>query len=175
VLAKWASVADGIGGLKRRSGSGLIASCFAVKAQESTCRIEALEILEFKGMCGAESGSHAQYPVQPLHLYDAYRRNEYHDSPTVYLNLMASGGLEGLYGPINREAAIVINQQMSKFLIGKDALAGNVAWDQLWRLNRHGRTGILSMAISAAENALWDLRGPYSKVACLSLARLPLL
>jgi L-alanine-DL-glutamate epimerase-like enolase superfamily enzyme len=79
----------------------------------------------------------------------------------LYLVLKASGGVEGLYGPIDREVAIVIDQQLRGFLKGKDALAGETAWDQLYRLNRHSRGGHFLMAISAVDNALWDLRGRY--------------
>ena len=50
---------------------------------------------------------------------------------------------------------------MRTFLTGKDALAGETLWDQLYRLNRHARAGHFMMAISAVDNALWDLRGRY--------------
>jgi len=157
--------------MKRRTALGLLAGGFSLQAQESKCRIEALELWEYQGTREAERGVNGQYQVQPLHAYDAYRPKEYRDGPVVekgpqktsaiYLKLKASGGVEGLYGPVDREAAIVIDQQIRAFLIGKDALAGDVAWDQLWRLNRHGRSGIFMMAISAVDNALWDLRGRY--------------
>ena len=159
--------------MKRRHALGLLAGGFAAAAEESSCRIEAIEIVEYEGTREAERGINAQYQVQPLHIYDAYRPKEYRDAPVaekgpqkttaIYLKLKASGGVEGLYGPVDREAAIVIDLQLRSFLMGKDALAGDVAWDQMWRLNRHGRTGIFMMAISAVDNALWDLRGRYFK------------
>jgi len=43
--------------------------------------------------------------------------------------------------------------------MGKDPLAGETLWDQMYRLNRHARHGHFMMAISAVDNALWDLRG----------------
>ena len=46
-------------------------------------------------------------------------------------------------------------------LIGQDALAIEKLWDQMFRLNRHSRRGHYMMAISAVDNALWDLRGRY--------------
>ena len=151
----------------------MMAGSFASMAEESRCRIEAIEIWEYQGTREAQTGVDGQYQVQPLHVYDAYMPREYRESgpgtkgpqktTAIYLKLRASGGLEGLYGPIDREAAIVIDQQLRKFLIGKDALAGDVAWDQMWRLNRHSRAGIFMMAISAVDNALWDLRGRYFK------------
>ena len=159
--------------MKRRDWFGVMAGGYAAMAAESRCRIEALEIWEYSGTREAERGVNGQYQVQPLHIYEALRPKEYRDgvaskgpqkTTAIYLKLKASGGLEGLYGPVDREAAIVIDQQLREFLIGKDALAGDVVWDQMWRLNRHGRAGIFMMAISAVDNALWDLRGRYFKV-----------
>lgn len=158
--------------MKRRDWFGVMAGGYAALAAESRCRIEALEIWEFQGTREAERGVNGQYQVQPLHIYDALRPKEYRDAvaakgpqktSAIYLKLKATGGVEGLYGPVDREAAIVIDQQIREFLIGKDALAGDVVWDQMWRLNRHGRAGIFLMAISAVDNALWDLRGRYFK------------
>ncbi len=150
----------------------MLAGSFAGWAAESQCRIEAVEIWEYQGTREAERGVNGQYQVQPLHIYDGERPKEYRDgaatrgpqkTTAIYLKLKASGGVEGLYGPVDREAAIVIDQQIRSFLVGKDALAGDVVWDQMWRLNRHARTGIFMMAISAVDNALWDLRGRYFK------------
>jgi L-alanine-DL-glutamate epimerase-like enolase superfamily enzyme len=72
---------------------------------------------------------------------------------------MEAGDIEGWYGPIDREAAIVVQQQISRFLIGKDAMAGEALWDEMHRLNRHSRAGTFLMAISAVDNVLWDVRG----------------
>jgi L-rhamnonate dehydratase len=155
----------------RRQFLPYLALPFAAKAQDSKCRIEAIEIHELQGTREAERGMNGQYQVQPLHIYPSRQPNVYQDSPApsrgprrtvaLYLKLKATGGLEGLYGPIDREVAIVIDQQLRGFLKGKDGLAGDTAWDQLYRLNRHSRGGHFLMAISAIDNALWDLRGRY--------------
>lgn len=156
--------------MNRRHVLGLLPAVFAARAQESTCRIEAVELWEYEGTREATRGINNQYQAQPLHIYDSQRPKVYQDgtassgpqkTTAIYLKLIATGGLEGLYGPVDREAAIVVDQQIRTFLMGKDALAGDVAWDQLWRLNRHARTGIFMMAISAVDNALWDLRGRF--------------
>jgi L-alanine-DL-glutamate epimerase-like enolase superfamily enzyme len=68
-----------------------------------------------------------------------------------------------VYGPIDKEIAIVVDEQLKAFLIGKDALAQEKLWDQLYRSNRHSRRGAFLMAISAVDNTLWDLRGRYFK------------
>jgi L-rhamnonate dehydratase len=47
------------------------------------------------------------------------------------------------------------------FLLGKDALAGDALWDQMYRSDRQSRDGLFMMGISAADNTLWDIRGKY--------------
>jgi L-alanine-DL-glutamate epimerase-like enolase superfamily enzyme len=56
-----------------------------------------------------------------------------------------------------------VQEQLRPFLIGKDALAQEKLWDQMYRSNRHARRGHYLMAISAVDNTLWDLRGRYFK------------
>jgi L-rhamnonate dehydratase len=115
-------------------------------------------------------GLDRQHQVQPLHIYPEHRPNEYRDTPgaatktratALYLRIDTDGGPFGLYGPIDREAAVVVDLQLKNFLVGKDPLAGETLWDQLYRQNRHSRRGHFMLAISALDNALWDLRGRY--------------
>ena len=80
-----------------------------------------------------------------------------------YLKIRTDGGLDGLYGPIDKEVAIVVDEQLRPFLLGKDALAQEKLWDQLYRSNRHSRRGFFLMAIRAVDHTLWDLRGRYFK------------
>ncbi len=82
----------------------------------------------------------------------------------LYLTLKTSHGPDGLYGPIDKEAAIVVDQQLRSFLLGRDALAMEDLWYNMFRSNRHSRHGLFMMAISAVDNALWDLRGRYFDV-----------
>ena len=57
----------------------------------------------------------------------------------------------------------MVDEQLRPFLMGKDALAQEKLWDQMYRSNRHARRGLFLMAISAVDNTLWDLRGRYFK------------
>ncbi|MBI5280851.1 MAG: mandelate racemase, partial [Candidatus Solibacter usitatus] len=41
------------------------------------------------------------------------------------------------------------------------ALAVETLWDQMYRSNRHARSSLFMMAISAIDNCLWDLRGRF--------------
>ena len=79
----------------------------------------------------------------------------------MYLRLKTDAGVDGFYGPVDREAALIVDQQLRNFVIGKDPLASEAMWDQMHRSNRHARRGTYMMAISAIDNAVWDLRGRY--------------
>ena len=70
-------------------------------------------------------------------------------------------GLYGTAGPIDSSHAKIIEETLSKIILGKDALAVELLWDQMHRLSVHGRQGITMIAISAIDCALWDLKGKY--------------
>jgi L-rhamnonate dehydratase len=77
----------------------------------------------------------------------------------LYLKTHADRGLAGLYGPIDNEAAIILDQFFRRQLIGQDPLAYEAHWDKMFRASRHSRGSHYIMALSAIDNALWDLRG----------------
>jgi len=131
-------------------------------------KIEAVEVLELHGHYASQSGLDHQAQVNPLDIYDDLRPRVYADHPgssvetetdAIYLRIRVAGGLDGIYGPIERDAARVVYDDLRPFLIGKDALAGEALWDQMYRSNRHSRDGFFMMAISAVDNTLWDIRG----------------
>jgi L-alanine-DL-glutamate epimerase-like enolase superfamily enzyme len=141
-------------------------------AQSAPLKISAIEIWELRGHRDATKGTDQQYQVNPLDIYEELRQKPYRDGNAVtanspisalYLKIVTEGGLEALYGPIDKEVAIVVDEQLRPFLIGKDGLAQEKLWDQMYRSNRHARRGHFLMAISAVDNALWDLRGRYFK------------
>lgn len=130
-----------------------------------------IAIIRFYGRRTYREGVDAQPIGNPLHIYAEHRPRPYRDNPdpasreagvsALYLSLKTTDGLEGFYGPIDSECAPVIERQLKQFLMGKDALAVETLWDKMYRFNRHARVGHLMMAISAVDNALWDLRGRY--------------
>ncbi len=145
----------------------LLALPALVAARAGKLPITSVELWRFEGRREATTGVDKQYQVNPLHAYEDLRPKPYRDgtpakqevqASAVYLHIKA-GDVSGWYGPVDREAAIVIDQQLRSFLAGKDALAVETIWDQMHRLNRHSRRGHFMMAISAVDNALWDLRG----------------
>lgn len=127
-------------------------------------RIEAVEVWAIRGRAPAAATARLQRQVRPA---DVYREpgDARSDAPaqgtleSLYLTIRTDAGVEGLYGPIDRAAAWVVVDQLAPALVGEDALAGAVAWDKLQRLDRHSRHGHFKMAISAVDNALWDVRG----------------
>lgn len=150
--------------------TGITAAPLWAQRPKGKLKITALELVELTGHREAQSGVNGQYQVNPLFVYDELRPPVYTDKTPqkrstvlrqVYLRIRTDAGLDGLYGPIDREAAIVVQEQLGPFLLGKDPLAGEALWDQMYRSNRHSRAGHFLMAISAVDNTLWDLRGKY--------------
>jgi L-rhamnonate dehydratase len=161
--------------MKRRSFlTGLSATLAAHAVPLPKLKIAALEVTRLEGHRETMAGVDRQFQANPLHIYDELRPAPYHDSPNpakrmapisaLYLKIKTDQGLDGLYGPIDKEVAIVVLEQLRPFLLGKDALAGETLWDQMYRSNRHSRLGLFLMGISAVDNTLWDLRGRYYKV-----------
>ena len=158
--------------MKRRHLLGSLALAPFAWGQErpAKLKIDKVEFIRLEGQRSAEKGVNGQYQVNPLHVYDALRPKEYRDGTlttapakvtALYLRITTAEGVSGLYGPIDTEAAIVVEGQLAAFLRGKDPLAVEALWDQMHRSNRHSRSSHFMMAISAVDCALWDLRGRY--------------
>ena len=79
---------------------------------------------------------------------------------SLYLEIGTTAGVVGRYGPIDREAIGPLGEEgMAQQLLGLDPMAGTMIWDVLQRADRHSRHGARKIAISAIDNALWDVRG----------------
>src|SRR6185437_4391811 len=104
----------------------------AAFAQTKPLPIQAVEVWQLRGHADTVRGIDRQPQVNPLDIYDELRPKPYRDAAAgtpgpspqtaLYLKIRTSDG-EGLYGPIDREVAIVVQEQLRPFLIGKDALA----------------------------------------------------
>lgn len=114
--------------------------------ESSQLNIADLELVQLSGHHETEAGVNNQYQVNQLDVYDDHRRPEYHDQDKgkkqvalreIYLRIRTKQGLDGLYGPIDEEAAIVVRRQLRPFLLGKDALAGETLWGESYRSDRH--------------------------------------
>lgn len=156
------------GSVERRAFLKTLASLPVFAAPPAPHRITAVELFRLHGRRTVTPGIEGQYQVQPLHIYPDFRPQPYREQPqppreapvsAIYLSIRTDRGGEGLYGPIDQEAAVVIETQLKNFVLGKDAFAAELLWDLLYRSNRHFRASHPMMAISAIDNCLWDLRG----------------
>jgi L-rhamnonate dehydratase len=131
-----------------------------------TLKITSVEIHVVRGPAPEPPPGERQRQVNMLDVYAEHRSPVRGPAPARggvaearYLRIGTDGGAEGSYGPIDPETGWSIMNLLTGLLIGQDALATSIVWDKMERSNRHARHGHLKMAISAVDNALWDLRG----------------
>jgi L-rhamnonate dehydratase len=151
-------------------GAAPLAPAFAERASSEHLAISDVEIWEIAGPRETEPIAY-QGQVTPLHIYPEHALGPYPENPHVpvetyehrvlYVKVKTDGGPEGLYGLVDPEAARVVEHQLREFLIGQDPLAMATVWDKMYRYNRHSRAGHYMMALSAVDNALWDLAGKH--------------
>ncbi|MBN1247217.1 MAG: hypothetical protein JXC32_06135 [Anaerolineae bacterium] len=77
----------------------------------------------------------------------------------IYVEIQTDAGIPGLFGPIDGYQADIIRRFLVPHLMGRDPLATELLYDQMLRLNRHGRSGIFMTGLSVVDCALWDLKG----------------
>jgi L-alanine-DL-glutamate epimerase-like enolase superfamily enzyme len=82
------------------------------------------------------------------------------DSTTIVIVEISGGGKDGLgYTYADSATATLIEDKLKDAVIGRDAMAVKGAWLAISRSVRNlGRPGICATAISAVDNALWDLK-----------------
>ncbi len=135
-------------------------------------RITELRLTEVQGHLEADGPFWAERQVQPLDVYadrktlgpDWLPRDSdgrYRVSQ-IFLEVRTDEALVGLAGPIARDQAFLIAQQLAPLVVDQDALAIERLWDRLYRFAVHGRKGVVMQAISAIDCALWDLKGKWA-------------
>jgi L-rhamnonate dehydratase len=119
--------------------------------------------------------------VRPLDVYAEFRDTNRHmgwsdqrsDTEIAhnayFVQIETDEGVIGIGGPIDRAIAFIIENELARYLIGRDPLATEFIWDILHRAMVHGRQGNTMIAISALDNALWDLKGRYFNVPAYSI------
>ena len=82
------------------------------------------------------------------------------DSTTLVLVEIEAGGRRGTgYSYADSSTAVLIRDLLAKTVEGRDAMDIDGAWSAMIAAIRNlGRAGIASMAISAVDTALWDLK-----------------
>ena len=90
---------------------------------------------------------------------------------TIVLVHAEGGGKRGLgYTYADEATATLIRSTLADVVRGADALAPTAAYQQMWRRIRNlGRPGICSMAISAVDCALWDLKAQLLGIPLVTL------
>jgi L-alanine-DL-glutamate epimerase-like enolase superfamily enzyme len=130
-------------------------------------KISSVRMIEVSALI-ADDSSNRGFPPQSraISVYDQYHPAEGWQLPTgprrkscLYLEIGTTAGVTGRYGPIDQEAVAPLAEGMASSLLGLDPLANTFIWDMLQRANRHSRHGNRKIAISAVDNALWDLKG----------------
>ena len=82
------------------------------------------------------------------------------DSTTLVVVEVEAGGVRGCgYSYADLATATLVRDSLRDLVVGRDAMAVPAVWAALVAKVRNvGRRGIASMAISAVDNALWDLK-----------------
>ncbi|MBT9331035.1 enolase C-terminal domain-like protein [Paracidobacterium acidisoli] len=139
--------------------------------------IDEVELIHLEGHHTVDIGIDDQYQVKGEYIYDDMRPPEYVEHPgqmrtvpvsSTYVRLRTRQGLDGLFGPIDGDAPLVLGH-FRKFLLGRNALAQETLWDEMYRSAPFGRDGAQCMAISSIDNAIWDLRGKYYGIPVYAL------
>jgi L-alanine-DL-glutamate epimerase-like enolase superfamily enzyme len=108
--------------------------------------------------------------VGPLDIYDEFAVQAQRASTgkppepgtrtAYFVEITTDGGLVGQYGVVeSRTELFAVMDGLADYLIGRDPLENRLLWDIMSRYDRHSRSGIMMMAISALDIALWDLKG----------------
>lgn len=93
------------------------------------------------------------------------------ESTTIVLVVASGGGETGLgYTYADASTCYLIRDVLAKMIEGGDAMAVEANWEAMVRRTRNlGRPGIVSMAISAVDAALWDLKARLLGVPLVTL------
>jgi len=134
-------------------------------------KITAIRFMQLEGVMEHEGELWEERLIRPIDVYPEYRAQGAHDVPemaegryriqAVFVELITDEGVSGIAGPISHDQAFLIEHHLKPIVIGEDPRAHERIWDKLYRHTVHGRKGIVMMAISALDCALWDLRGKW--------------
>ena len=153
--------------MQRRTFLTSLAAAFpAFAASNEKLKISAVEIWRIEGRRPPQAESHGYRVSSPQYIYDELRPGLVREGNAAqggpmslfYVKIKTDAGPEGFYGPVFANVCSVVDQQLGPFLIGKDPLAGETLWEEMYRSNHHSQ-GFMFQAISAVDNTLWDLRG----------------
>jgi len=126
-----------------------------------------------------EGGSHAQHPITAVEsaAYTVPTDKPESDgtfewsSTTIVIAEVTAGGVTGMgYTYSSPAAAAVIREHLASAVTGCDAMIISTAWDRMVHAVRNiGRPGIAAAAISAVDNAIWDLKSKLLELPLVAL------
>ncbi|HEX2529439.1 MAG TPA: enolase C-terminal domain-like protein [Geminicoccus sp.] len=133
-------------------------------------KITRLKVRKVTGTMPVDGTFWEERLVRPIDVYEDYRRDPWAEGgeqiandkfrmTQYFLEVHTDDGVVGTAGPIWPDAAHLALTQLQPIVVGKDPLAIELLFDQMHRLQVHGRQGFTMIAISAIECALWDLKG----------------
>jgi L-alanine-DL-glutamate epimerase-like enolase superfamily enzyme len=110
--------------------------------------------------------------VRPIDIYPEYFKTgpqptkkitkETMETTRSFMEISTNAEISGLTQIIPQSWSIIKNS-LSPIILGKDALSIEKIWDQMFRIQVHGRKCQTMIAISAIDNCLWDIVGKYRK------------
>ncbi len=132
-------------------------------------KITDLRFREFEGTMEHPDPFWEERLVRPVDIYPQYRQQGAGYSTSLgggkyrmrsaFLEIHTDDGIVGLSGPCTRHEAFIIDTAIRPHLVGKDPIAIELLWDQVYRAMIHGRKGETMMALSVVDCGLWDLKG----------------
>lgn len=150
--------------------AGQIPALAARPATNGRLKITDVEIWRVEGHRPPPDVVHRHGFTRPAHIYDELHQRRQRAAPSsdgkpipasaMYIKIRTDAGVDGFNGPVFPNVCSVVDQRLRGFLIGKDPLAGEALWDEMYRMQPHSQ-GQYMMALSAVDNVLWDLRGRY--------------
>jgi L-rhamnonate dehydratase len=133
-------------------------------------KITRLRVRQVTGTMPTEGPFWEERLLRPIDIYPDYRAEmppwggqqlDEHRFRLVqhFLEIETDEGISGLAGPVWPDVARLALTQLAPIVVGKDPLATELLWDQMHRLQVHGRQGDPMIALSTVDCALWDLKG----------------
>jgi L-rhamnonate dehydratase len=133
-------------------------------------KITRLRVRRLTGTIQTDAPMWEERLVRPIDVYPEYRAEfrpeggeqiDDHHYRVVqhFLDIETDAGITGRAGPLWPDPARIVLTQLSRLLIGRDPRATELLWDQMHRMQVHGRQGDAMIALSSVDCALWDIRG----------------
>jgi L-rhamnonate dehydratase len=135
-------------------------------------KITAVRVFELTGVMEYQGEFWEERLIRPMDIYPEHKVEGPHWLDKVseghyriqshFVELETDEGVTGIGGPMPADQAYIIATQLKPLLMGHDPLAIERIWDRLYRAMVHGRKGVVMMAISVVDCALWDLKGKWA-------------